>query len=116
LLKSPIVSEEAYETMIKLAGCVAPSLRHLATDLAAALTGLSISHFSIMQDLLNPPKNSDVQKKKPSVMERIVHGLVVACKEGPLPAPSFAFVFPVSLVNACNQCGTCMPYISESYS
>ena len=99
MLKSPIVSEEAYEAMIKLAGCVAPSLRHLATDLAAALTGLSISHFFIMQDLLNPPKNLEAQKKKPTLLERIVHGLVIACKEGALPAPTFAFVFPVSWIN-----------------
>ena len=99
MLKSPIVSEEAYEAMINLAGCVAPSLRHLATDLAAALTGLSISHFFIMQDLLNPPKNLEAQKKKPTLLERIVHGLVIACKEGPLPAPTFAFVFPVSWIN-----------------
>ena len=59
---------------------------------------LLISHFFIMQDLLNPPKNLEAQKKKPTLLERIVHGLVIACKEGPLPAPTFAFVFPVSWI------------------
>lgn len=95
LLKSPIVCMEAYGAMVELAGCVAPSLRHLATDLAAALTIISTSHISILQDLVNISKGPDTHKSKPTVIERVVAGLVVACKEGPLPAPSFAFVFPI---------------------
>lgn len=95
LLKSQIVSIEAYEAMVELAGCVAPSLRHLATDLAASLTIISTSHISILQDLVSLSKGPDSQKRKPTVIERVVAGLVVACKEGPLPAPSFAFVFPI---------------------
>lgn len=95
MLKSQIVSIEAYEAMVELAGCVAPSLRHLATDLAASLTIISTSHISILQDLVSLSKGPDSQKRKPTVIERVVAGLVVACKEGPLPAPSFAFVFPV---------------------
>eukprot|EP00250_Pteridium_aquilinum_P013931 c21667_g1_i1 orf=228-8111(+) len=95
LLRSQIVSMEAYEAMVELAGCVAPSLRHLATDLAAALTIISTSQFSILQDIINVSKGPDSHKRKPTVIERVVTGLVVACKEGPLPAPTFAFVFPI---------------------
>ncbi|KAI5063295.1 hypothetical protein GOP47_0021842 [Adiantum capillus-veneris] len=95
LLKSPIVSIEAYEALVKLAGCVAPSLRHLAADLAASLTIISTSQFSLLQELVNVPKGPDAQKRKLTVVERVVGGLVLACKEGPLPAPTFAFVFPI---------------------
>ncbi|MCO5572014.1 hypothetical protein L7F22_025765 [Adiantum nelumboides] len=93
LLKSPIVSIEAYEAMVKLAGCVAPSLRHLAADLAASLTIISTSQFSLLQELVNVSRGTDAQKRKLTVVERVVGGLVLACKEGPLPAPTFAFVF-----------------------
>ncbi|KAH7283513.1 hypothetical protein KP509_34G010800 [Ceratopteris richardii] len=95
LLNSPIVSMEAYEALVKLAGCVAPSLRPLAADLAALLTIIYTHQFSMLHELVNVPKGPDLQKRKATVIERVVSGLVMACKEGPLPAPTFAFVFPI---------------------
>lgn len=95
LLRSPIVSNEAYGAMVKLAGCVAPSLRHLASELAAAVMIITVSQIYVLQELEDIPSRAGTQKIKPGVIERVVAGLVVACREGPLPAPTFAFVFPI---------------------
>ncbi|CAM6126914.1 unnamed protein product [Calypogeia fissa] len=94
LLKSPIVDSDAYDTMEKLTSCVAPPLRPLGSDLAAALRLISTLAPSVLKDL-DGPAPTDSRKNKPGVVERVVGGLAVACKLGPLPPPSFALVFPI---------------------
>ncbi|EFJ34482.1 hypothetical protein SELMODRAFT_230367 [Selaginella moellendorffii] len=84
LLKSPIVSDEAFHTMVKLTGSVTPALRYLATDIAAAMKIL-VSSFSL-QIYLDEEKG---------VVRRVITGIVSACVREPFPAESFTLVFPV---------------------
>ena len=49
LLSSLIVNSDAFETMVKLARCVAPPLRDLALDLGASLRIVATSKASIVQ-------------------------------------------------------------------
>ncbi|KAJ6296634.1 hypothetical protein OIU78_022369 [Salix suchowensis] len=70
LLQSPIVSDMAYETLVKLSRCTVAPLCHWAFDIATAL------RLIVTKD-------------------RIVNGLSVSCKPGPLPVDSFTFVFPI---------------------
>ncbi|KAJ6761628.1 TRANSLATIONAL ACTIVATOR GCN1-RELATED [Salix koriyanagi] len=71
LLQSPIVSDMAYETLVK------------------AIT-------IVFLDLIPPSGDGEVNES-PSLglFERIVKGLSVSCKPGPLPVDSFTFVFPI---------------------
>lgn len=103
LLKSTLVSSEAYETMEKLAGCVATPLRHLGPDLAATLRMVALA--SVLKELqTTPPVAAAAEGKRENeklgVVDRVVMGLVIACKDGPLPAPSFALVFPVRTLSS----------------
>ncbi|XP_024522570.1 protein ILITYHIA isoform X2 [Selaginella moellendorffii] len=84
LLKSPIVSDEAFHTMVKLTGSVTPALRYLATDIAAAMKIL-VSSFSL-QIYLDEEKG---------VVQRVITGIVSACEREPFPAESFTLVFPI---------------------
>ncbi|GLJ35635.1 hypothetical protein SUGI_0716270 [Cryptomeria japonica] len=96
LLSSPIVNSDAFVTMEKFARCVAPPVRHLALDIAAALRTLATSKSSVVEELVLPSDTPNAQEKKvPGIFERIVAGLVTACKDGPLPADSFTFIFPI---------------------
>jgi hypothetical protein len=106
LLKSTLVSSEAYETMEKLAGCVATPLRHLGPDLAATLRMVALA--SVLKELQTTPpvaaaaatNKGKRENEKLGVVDRVVMGLVIACKDGPLPAPSFALVFPVRTLSS----------------
>lgn len=96
LLSSPIVNSDAFETMVKLARCVAPPVRDLALDLGVALRIVATSKASIVQELVLSSDQTNVKEKMVAgVFERIVAGLVTACKDGPLPADSFTFIFPI---------------------
>uniref|UniRef100_A0A2N9J6T6 TOG domain-containing protein n=1 Tax=Fagus sylvatica TaxID=28930 RepID=A0A2N9J6T6_FAGSY len=96
LLRSPIVSEVAFETMVKLARCTAPPLCNWALDIATALRLIVTEEDRLVLDLI--PSGSDEEaNEKPSLglFERVINGLSVSCKSGPLPVDSFTFVFPV---------------------
>lgn len=96
LLSSPIVNSDAFETMVKLARCVAPPIRDLALDLGVALKIVATSKASIVQELvLSSDQTNAKEKPVAGMFERIVAGLVTACKDGPLPADSFTFIFPI---------------------
>lgn len=97
LLRSPVVSEVAYETMVKLATCSAPPLCNWALDIATALRLIVTEEDNVLLDLI-PSVGDEVANDRPSLglFERIVHGLSVSCKSGPLPVDSFTLVFPVS--------------------
>ena len=97
LLQSPIVSDVAYETLVKLSRCTAAPLCHWALDIATALRLIVTKDVSVFLDLI-PIAGDREANESPSLglFERIINGLFVSCKPGPLPVDSFAFVFPVS--------------------
>lgn len=97
LLQSPIVSDVAYETLVKLSRCTAAPLCHWALDIATALRLIVTKDVSVFLDLI-PIAGDGEANESPSLglFERIINGLSVSCKPGPLPVDSFTFVFPVS--------------------
>ncbi|XP_059439580.1 protein ILITYHIA isoform X2 [Corylus avellana] len=96
LLRSPIVSEVAYETMVKLARCTALPLCNWALDIATALRLIVNEEERVLLDLI-PLVTDGEANDRPSLglFERIINGLSVSCKSGPLPVDSFTFVFPI---------------------
>ncbi|KAJ6744278.1 TRANSLATIONAL ACTIVATOR GCN1-RELATED, partial [Salix purpurea] len=96
LLQSPIVSDMAYETLVKLSRCTVAPLCHWAFDIATALRLIVTEDVSVFLDLI-PPAGDGEANESPSLglFERIVNGLSVSCKPGPLPVDSFTFVFPI---------------------
>lgn len=67
-----------------------------ALDIATALRLIVTEEVHVDSDLI--PSVGEAAKNKESLclFERIVTGLTVSCKSGPLPVDSFTFVFPVS--------------------
>lgn len=96
LLHSPIVSDVAYETLVKLSRCTATPLCHWALDIATALRLIVTKDVSVFLDLI-PIAGDGEANESPSLglFERIINGLSVSCKPGPLPVDSFTFVFPI---------------------
>ncbi|XP_042987937.1 protein ILITYHIA isoform X4 [Carya illinoinensis] len=96
LLRSPVVSEVAYETMVKLTTCSAPPLCNWALDIATALRLIVTEEDNVLLDLI-PSVGDEVANERPSLglFERIVNGLSASCKSGPLPVDSFTLVFPI---------------------
>ncbi|KAA8538955.1 hypothetical protein F0562_025647 [Nyssa sinensis] len=96
LLRSPIVSDVAYETMVKLSKCTAAPLCNWALDIATALRLIEIEEVSVLWDLI-PSIGEGEANERPSfgLFERVINGLSVSCKSGPLPVDSFTFVFPI---------------------
>ncbi|KAG6741628.1 hypothetical protein POTOM_054903 [Populus tomentosa] len=96
LLQSPIVSDVAYETLVKLSRCTAAPLYHWALDIATALRLIVTKDVSVFLDLI-PIAGDREANESPSLglFERIINGLSVSCKPGPLPVDSFTFVFPI---------------------
>ncbi|XP_011002020.1 PREDICTED: translational activator GCN1 [Populus euphratica] len=96
LLQSPIVSDVAYETLVKLSRCTAAPLCHWALDIATALRLIVTKDVSVLLDLI-PIAGDGEANESPSLglFERIINGLSVSCKPGPLPVDSFTFVFPI---------------------
>ncbi|KAL5670615.1 hypothetical protein ACJX0J_022836, partial [Zea mays] len=95
LLSSPIVSDAAFCTMLRLARCTAPPLCNWALDIAAAIRVISVGDFEMVLDLTPVIMEDDSKKPSSGIFEQIVNGLTIACKAGPLPADSFTFVFPI---------------------
>lgn len=98
LLKSPLASAEAYETVEKLVSCVAAP-RDMGPDIAASLK--MVAAGSIL-DELQAPVQLPVKdaNQKPGVVDRVVTSLVQACKNGPIPPPSFTVLYPVSILGS----------------
>eukprot|EP00257_Ricinus_communis_P017959 XP_015576531.1 protein ILITYHIA [Ricinus communis] len=96
LLRSPIVSDVAFETLVKLARCTAPPLCNWALDIATALCLIATAEVSVLPNLI-PTVGKGETNERPSLglFERIIAGLSVSCKSGPLPVDSFTFVFPI---------------------
>ncbi|XP_008796399.2 protein ILITYHIA [Phoenix dactylifera] len=96
LLRSPIVSDAAFCTMLKLARCIAPPLCNWAPEIAAASRIISTEDVHVVWELMPQAVEGEVHQKPPlSFFEQIVSGLSVSCKSEPLPADSFTFIFPI---------------------
>ncbi|PWA68142.1 ILITYHIA [Artemisia annua] len=96
LLHSPIVNESAYETMVKLSKCTAPPLSNWGLDIATALRLIATTEPHISWDQLSSLGEGDHNDRSSlSLFERVMQGLSVSCKYGPLPVDSFTFVFPI---------------------
>lgn len=95
LLRSPIVGDAAYETLVKLSRCTAPPLCSWALDVATALRLIALEDGHVV-DLVSLICGRDVSATPSGLFERIVNGLSVSCKYGPLPVDTFKFIFPVS--------------------
>lgn len=96
LLRSQIVSDAAFATMLKLAHCIAPPLCNWALEIAAALRIISTEESNVVWELMPLVVEGENHRRSSSgLFEQIITGLSVACRAGPLPADSFSFVFPV---------------------
>lgn len=96
LLRSPIVSDVAYETLVKLSRCLAPTLCNSALDIATALRMIRTDGDRLLLDLIPSVVEAEANGKPSlSILERIVTALSVACRYGPLPVDTFTFIFPV---------------------
>eukprot|EP00258_Populus_trichocarpa_P031343 XP_024447362.1 protein ILITYHIA isoform X5 [Populus trichocarpa] len=76
LLHSPIVSDVAYETLVKLSRCTATPLCHWALDIATALRLIVTKDVSVFLDLI-PIAGDGEANESPSLglFERIINGL-----------------------------------------
>ncbi|KAG7021005.1 Protein ILITYHIA [Cucurbita argyrosperma subsp. argyrosperma] len=96
LLRSPIVSDVAYETLVKLSRCLAPTLCNSALDIATALRMIRTDGDRLLLDLIPSVVEAEANGKPSlSILERIVTALSVACRSGPLPVDTFTFIFPI---------------------
>ncbi|XP_076949401.1 protein ILITYHIA-like isoform X2 [Bidens hawaiensis] len=95
LLKSAIVNEVAYETMVKLSKCTAPPLSNWGLDIATALRLVATTEPYVSWDQLSSLSEGDHARSSLSLFERVMHALSTSCKTGPLPVDSFSFVFPI---------------------
>lgn len=86
----------AYEALVKLSKCTAMPLCNWALEIATALRLIATEEVRIQLDLI-PAVAEGESKERPSMglFEKIVNGLSVACKSGPLPVDTFTFIFPV---------------------
>ncbi|CAJ1961186.1 unnamed protein product [Sphenostylis stenocarpa] len=96
LMRSPIVSDEAFETMVKLARCTAPPLCDWALDISTALRLIVTDEVHLLLDIVPSVAEEEVNERPLNgLFERILDGLSVSCKSGALPVDSFSFVFPI---------------------
>lgn len=95
LLRSPIVGDVAYETLVKLARCTASPLCNWALDIATALRLIVMEDNDTLFDELTVVQGSGNEKHSLSLFERVINALSLSCKLGGLPVDSFTFVFPV---------------------
>ncbi|KAG6388178.1 hypothetical protein SASPL_153377 [Salvia splendens] len=95
-LRSPIVGDAAFETLVKLSKCTIDPLCNWSLEIATALRLTATEETSILWDLF-PSIRDGEHDGTPSLglFERLVSGLTTSCKSGPLPVDSFTFIFPV---------------------
>ncbi|KAF6144359.1 hypothetical protein GIB67_024586 [Kingdonia uniflora] len=96
LLRSPIVCDVAFETMLKLSRCVSPPLCNWAPEIASALRIISIEELRVVRELIAPmSENGSRERLSLGLFDRIISGLTLSCKTGPLPVDTFNFIFPI---------------------
>jgi len=71
----------------------------MGADIAASLR--MVAAGLVLVELRAPPKSSvkDINQQR-GVVDRVVTSLVHACKNGPLPPPSFSVIYPVSVLSS----------------
>ncbi|KAK4366473.1 hypothetical protein RND71_014353 [Anisodus tanguticus] len=94
LLRSPIVGDVAYGTLVKLSKCTATPLCNWALEIATALRLIMSEDVNVLWGQL-PSAGEEVSNERPGLFERVTNGLSISCKTGPLPVDSFTFVFPI---------------------
>lgn len=96
LLRSPVVGEVAYETMVQLSKCTASPLCNWALEIATALRVIATEDINAVWDLIPPVGEGELSERPSlSLFERVRNALSISCKSGPLPVDSFIFVFPI---------------------
>ncbi|KAG8380391.1 hypothetical protein BUALT_Bualt06G0010500 [Buddleja alternifolia] len=95
LLRSPIVGDVAFETLVKLSKCTVDPLCNWALEIATALRLTATEEISVLSELFPPVGEEDNGTASLGLFERLVSGLTISCKYGPLPVDSFSFIFPV---------------------
>ncbi|KAL3370936.1 hypothetical protein AABB24_007783 [Solanum stoloniferum] len=94
LLRSPIVGDVAYGTLVKLSKCTATPLCNWALEIATALRLIMSEDVNVLWGKI-PSAGEEVSNEKPGLFERVTNGLSISCKTGALPVDSFTFVFPI---------------------
>lgn len=99
LLRSLVVGDVAYETLVKLTRCIASPLCNWAIDIAAALRLIVTEDNDMLLNWRIPSVDGGEANETPSLglFERVINGLSISCKSGALPVDSFTFVFPVRI-------------------
>ncbi|KAH9605749.1 hypothetical protein KSS87_010195 [Heliosperma pusillum] len=96
LIRSQIVGDAAYETLVKLSRCIAPPLCNWALDIATALRLICLEESHTVLDLFSAGDGKESSEKPLlSVFDRAVHGLSSSSTFGPLPVDTFIFAFPI---------------------
>ncbi|EPS61232.1 hypothetical protein M569_13567, partial [Genlisea aurea] len=96
LLRSSIVCDAAFETLLKLSRCTVDPLCNWALEIATALRIIATKESSdIWESLLSNEQVKHNPVASMSLFESLVTGLTISCKSGPLPVDSFTFIFPV---------------------
>ncbi|KAK4397653.1 protein ILITYHIA [Sesamum angolense] len=94
-LRSPIVGDAAFETLVKLSKCTIDPLSNWALEIATALRLIATEETSILCEVFPSIGEEDNGTPSLGLFERLVSGLTSSCKSGPLPVDSFTFIFPV---------------------
>lgn len=82
---------------MKLSKCTIDPLCNWSLEIATALRLIATEETSVLWDLF-PSIGEGEDNGAPSfgLFERLVSGLTISCKSGPLPVDSFTFIFPVN--------------------
>ncbi|KAL6545243.1 eIF-2-alpha kinase activator GCN1 [Orobanche gracilis] len=95
-LWSPIVGDAAFETLVKLSKCTIDPLCNWSLEIATALRLIATEEASVLCGLFpSIVEGGDNGEPTLGLFERLLSGLMVSCKSGPLPVDSFTFIFPV---------------------
>ncbi|KAM3200382.1 protein ILITYHIA isoform X1 [Capsicum annuum] len=94
VLRSPIVGDVAYETLVKLSKCTATPLCNWALEIATALRLIMSADANVLWGQI-PCAGEEVSNGRPGLFECVTNGLSISCKTGSLPVDSFTFVFPI---------------------
>lgn len=96
LLRSPIVGDVAFDTLVKLSKCTVNPLCNWALDIATALRLIVTDEAHLELELITSVDDGEASERPfLTLFERIIRGLSMSCKSGPLPVDSFTFVFPI---------------------
>ncbi|KAK6156422.1 hypothetical protein DH2020_010670 [Rehmannia glutinosa] len=96
LLRSPVVGDAAFETLMKLSKCTVDPLCNWSLEIATALRLIATEETSVLWELFpSIAEGEDNGAPSLGLFERLVSGLTISCKSGPLPVDSFTFIFPI---------------------